>query len=253
MRKAARLHGREKNKVAAGQFGGEKGRGVYVKEIWRFPVKSMAGERLTSAKIVELGIEGDRKILVRGANGRVITSRTHHKLLGLKGTLGSDGLARINGYLWNTPEALTLVHDAAGPGAELFYYDGPERFDVRPLLVATDGAIAAFGHDGRRLRPNIVVGGVEGLAERDWPGKYLCIGEVVIGVQDLRGRCVMTTFDPDTLEQDKNVLYEIAQKFGGQLALNCFVIHGGEISSGSEVELLAEAELSFSVGKSSSL
>jgi len=33
---------------------------------------------------------------------------------------------------------------------------------VVPLLVATDGAIAAFGHDGRRLRPNIAVGGVEG-------------------------------------------------------------------------------------------
>jgi len=226
---------------------------VYVKEIWRFPVKSMAGERLNSAKIVDLGIEGDRKILVRGANGRVITSRTHHKLLGLKGTLGSNGQARINEYLWNTPEALSLVRGAAGPGAELFYDDGPERFDILPLLVATDGAIAAFGHDGRRLRPNIVIGGVEGPAERDWPGKFLCIGEVVIGVQDLRGRCVMTTFDPDTLVQNKNVLNEIAEKFGGQLALNCFVIQGGEISAGSEVELLAEAELSSNVGKSSSL
>jgi MOSC domain-containing protein len=239
--------------VAAGQFGSGKGRSVYVKEIWRFPVKSMAGERLNSAKIVDLGIEGDRKILVRAANGRVITSRTHHKLLGLKGTLGSNGQARINGYLWNTPEALSLVRGAAGPGAELFYDDGPERFDILPLLVATDGAIAAFGHDGRRLRPNIVIRGVEGLAERDWPGKSLCIGEVVIGVQDLRGRCVMTTFDPDTLVQNKNVLNEIAEKFGGQLALNCFVIQGGEISVGSEVELLAKAELSSNVGKSSSL
>jgi hypothetical protein len=29
--------------------------------------------------------------------------------------------------------------------------------DVLPLLVATDGAIKAFGYDGRRLRPNLVI------------------------------------------------------------------------------------------------
>jgi uncharacterized protein YcbX len=215
---------------------------MFVKELWRFPAKSMAGERLASAQIDELGVDGDRKVLVRGANGRVITSRTHHKLLGLKGTLGSDGEVRISGHVWNTAEALALVREAAGPDAELFYYDGPERFDVLPLLVATDGAIAAFGHDGRRLRPNIVIGGVEDLSERAWPGKCLRIGEVVIGIQDLRGRCVMTTFDPDTLEQDPNVLKEIAQRFDGKLALNCFVIHGGEIHEDDKVQLQVAKE-----------
>jgi uncharacterized protein YcbX len=48
--------------------------------------------------------------------------------------------------------------------------------------VATDGAIQALGVDGWRLRPNIVVGGVDGLAEREWPGRRLRIGEVVIAV-----------------------------------------------------------------------
>src|SRR5579864_4276137 len=157
---------------------------MHVKEIWRFPAKSMAGEMLTSARLDENGMEGDRKVLVRGANGYVITSRTHHKLLGLKGTIGPDGAPRISGHIWNTPEALELVNAAVGPGATVLYYDGPERFDVLPLLVATDGAIAAFGHDRRRLRPNIVIGGVERLAERTWPGKCLRIGKVVIGIQD---------------------------------------------------------------------
>ena len=72
--------------------------------------------------------------------------------------------------MWDSPEVAAEVADIAGPGAKLVRYDGIERFDVLPLLVATDGAIAAFGHDGRRLRPNIVIGGVEGLAEREWPG-----------------------------------------------------------------------------------
>lgn len=215
---------------------------VYIKELWRYPVKSLAGEKLTRISMGELGFDGDRKVLVLGPDGRVLTSRTHHKLLGLKGTTGVDGQPLISGHAWNSDEALRLVREATMPGARLTYYNGPERFDILPLLVATDGAIEAFGHDGRRLRPNIVVGGVEGLAERDWPGECLRVGEAIIGVQDLRGRCVMTTYDPDSLEQDPRVLKEIVRKFGGELALNCFVIRGGDLRIGATVELVADCE-----------
>jgi len=109
-------------------------------------------------------------------------------------------------------------------------------------LVATDGAIASFGRDGRRLRPNLVIGGVEGLAERSWPGQCLHIGDVIIGIQDLRGRCIMTTFDPDSLKQDRQVLTDIVRRFEGTLALNCFVIRGGEIRVGDTVELAQHRE-----------
>ena len=44
------------------------------------------------------------------------------------------------------------------------------------------------GHDHRPLRPNIVIGGVERLTEREWPGGCLRIGKVLIGVQHLRQR-----------------------------------------------------------------
>lgn len=213
---------------------------MYIKELWRYPVKSMAGERLTQAQIDELGLDGDRKVLVLGPNGRVLTSRTHPRLLGLRGTLGEDGQPLISGHPWDSEKALALVREAVGPGAKLIYHDGPERFDVLPLLVATDGAIEAFGHDFRRLRPNIVVGGVEGLNERSWPGMCLRAGEAMIGVQDLRARCVMTTYDPDTQKQNPRILKEIVQKFGGELALNCFVIRGGELAVGDAAELVTD-------------
>lgn len=211
---------------------------MFVKELWRYPVKSMAGERLQQIDVDELGLAGDRQILVRSAAGRVLTSRTHPNLLGLKGSIGKDGVPQISGHLWSSPEALALVRGAVGPGSELFFYKGPERFDILPLLVATDGAIAAFGHDYRRLRPNIIVGGVEGLAERAWPGKSLRIGDAIISIRDLRGRCVMTTFDPDTLEQDHSVLKEIVRKFDGELALNASALQAGTIHEGDEVALL---------------
>ena len=106
-------------------------------------------------------------------------------------------------------------------------------------LVATDGAIAAFGHGLRRLRPNIVIGGVEGLTEREWPGGCLRLGKVLIGVRDLRLRCIITAYDPDTLVKDEEVTRSIFRRFDGKLSLNCFVIEGGEIAVGDEVQLVS--------------
>ena len=213
-----------------------------VAQIWRYPVKSMAGEQLDRAHIVPLGIEGDRVVHVENAQGHVITARTHHRLLGHQATLNESGDPIVDGRLWNDPKVRTDVENIVGPGARLVRDESIDRFDVLPLLVATDGAITAFGHDGRRLRSNLVIGKVEGLAERSWPGQCLRIGEVMIGIQDLRGRCIMTTFDPDTLKQDRQVLAGIVQKFEGTLALNCYVIRGGEIRVGDAVELVPEHE-----------
>lgn len=209
-----------------------------VKELWRFPVKTMAGERLQRARIGALGIEGDRVMRVEDAHGRVITSRSHPGFLGHRGSLDDRGEAIVDGRPWNSPEVAADVEELAGRGAKLVRYEGSDRFDVLPLLVATDGAIAAFGHDGRRLRPNIVIGGVEGLAERDWPGACLRIGPVLIGIQDLRLRCIMTSYDPDTLAQDREITRGIYSRFEGKLALNCFVIEGGEIAAGDEAVLV---------------
>jgi uncharacterized protein len=211
---------------------------MQVAEIWRYPVKTMAGEKLQRATVGPLGIEGDRVVHVEDARGRVITSRSHPRFLGLEGSLGTHGDVLVDRRPWDSPEVAAAVVDIGGPSTRLVRYDGAERFDVLPLLVATDGAITAFGHDRRRLRPNLVIGGVEGLAEREWPGACLRIGEVLIGVQDLRLRCIMTSFDPDTLAQDKGITRGIYERFEGKLALNCFVIEGGEIRVGEDVRLV---------------
>jgi hypothetical protein len=211
---------------------------VKIKEIWRYPVKTMAGEQLQRVAIGPLGVAGDRVVHVEDARGRIVTSRSHPRLLGHKGSLDAHGDVQVDHRRWDSPDVAADVEDIAGPGARLVRYEGAERFDVLPLLVATDGAIAAFGHDHRRLRPNIVIGGVEGLAEREWPGACLRIGQVLIGVQDLRLRCIMTSYDPDTLVQDKAITRGIYQRFEGKLALNCFVIEGGEIAVGDAVQLV---------------
>lgn len=209
-----------------------------ITEIWRYPVKTMAGEKLQQVTMGPLGIEGDRIVHVEDTKGKVITSRSHPRFLGHKGSLSAQGEVLVDGRPWDSADVAADVADIGGPGAKLVRFEGAERFDILPLLVATDGAIAAFGHDHRRLRPNLVIGGVEGLTEGEWAGGCLRINKVLIGVQDLRLRCIMTSFDPDTLVQDKTITLGIYKRFEGKLALNCFVIECGEIAVGDEVQLV---------------
>ena len=102
---------------------------MYVKEIWRYPVKSMAGERIRESELTLTGLADDRKVLVVGANGRVITARTHYRLLGLKGTIGENG------------ERSSRV----GPGTRLKVWNSsgklrdptPERSSMKALSAST--------------------------------------------------------------------------------------------------------------------
>jgi uncharacterized protein YcbX len=210
---------------------------LHVASLWRYPVKSLAGERLSSTLIGTDGIPGDRLVRVRGPEG-VRTARRQSRLLGLQGMLDEEGRPRINGLPWDSPAALALIRDAAGADASVEWYGGLDRFDILPLLVATDGSVAAFGRDVRRLRPNIVIGGVNGLDERNWPGAELRIGDAIVRLDSLRGRCPMTTVDPDTLEVDRDVLRDIARRFDGKLALDAEVVHAGTIRVGDPVTLV---------------
>ncbi len=80
---------------------------------WRYPVKTLAGEALETAELTAGGIPGDRIVHVHGPEG-VRTSRRHYRLLGVQGSLDPNGYVRVNGYPWNSEDALAAVRAAAG-------------------------------------------------------------------------------------------------------------------------------------------
>lgn len=198
----------------------------------------MAGETLESADLTGAGVGGDRILQVRNAAGRIITARTRPLLLRHRATLAAGDQVLVDGRPWNDESVAQDVVAAAGAGTRLVKSDAEDRFDILPLLIATDGMLETVGYDRRRFRPNLVIGGVPGLGEREWEGARLRIGPVVIGIEDLRARCIMTTFDPDSGEQDVSVLRRIQKEFNGRLGLNCRVIAPGRISAGDAVELI---------------
>ena len=208
-----------------------------VAAIWRYPVKSMAGERVESISIDTSGLAGDRVVQVYDRSGRLVTARRYPRLLRLKATIGSDGEPLVDGFRWESSAAAERVAAAVEPGARLRKFDGPERFDILPLLVCTDGAVRLFKRDVRRLRPNLLIESVGEDAERGWPGALLHLPDAEIRIADLRARCVMTTYDPDTIKQDHDVLRDIVRRFGGRLCLNASVTRSGRVREGDSVEI----------------
>jgi uncharacterized protein len=212
---------------------------MHVSEIWRYPVKSLKGERLNETEITKFGIPGDRQIaVIRTINGRFLTSRSRPKLLALQGSINANGVPTINGHRWDSAEALQLVREAAGEPVTLQKIPAPQAFDVLPLLVATDGAARYLNIDHRRLRPNILLADVPELEERNWPGRTIAIGDVRIYAEKLRDRCVMTTFDPDTQAQDPSVLLRIVRELDGSTALDSSVVTPGKIHVGDQAQII---------------
>lgn len=211
---------------------------MWIQEIWRYPVKSMAGESLEAADLTEAGVVGDRIVQVRNLAGRIMTARTRPLLLRHRSTIGPGDQVLVDGRPWSAEDVARDVEAAAGPGTRLVQSEAADRFDILPLLLATDGMLAAVGYDLRRFRPNLVIGGVPGLTERQWEGAQLRIGPVVVGIEDLRTRCIMTTFDPDSGRQDLEVLRRIQREFNGRLGLNSYVVAPGRIAVGDTVELI---------------
>ena len=124
---------------------------MHVAEIWRYPVKSMAGESLAAARITSLGIVGDRQVQVYNADELVVTARTHPRLLGHHATLDDSGEPRVDGRPWTDPSR--AGRRAADRGA------GCADQSRKRSRAALRRATAAGRHRRRDRRVRAVTGG----------------------------------------------------------------------------------------------
>ncbi len=96
---------------------------MHLDELWRYPVKSMGGERLTETTVDVRGIPGDRGIYVLDARGEILSARTRPRLLRHRATIGPGGEVLVDGLPWRSEEVAAMV-EAAAPGARLVEADG---------------------------------------------------------------------------------------------------------------------------------
>jgi MOSC domain-containing protein len=125
-----------------------------VKELFRYPVKSMLGERPSEVEIGAQGVIGDRAYALREANGRVVTAKKWANLLEFSAryevppTPGALGRLRItlpNGRAIQAPDpdASAVLSAVLGRPVvlERAQSDQPNHAEIDPATVFGDVAV----------------------------------------------------------------------------------------------------------------
>ncbi|MBB3677324.1 MOSC domain-containing protein [Modestobacter versicolor] len=233
-----------------------------VLELWRFPVKSLQGERLDRAELGPEGIAGDRGwALFDVATGFGLTARRVPDLLFATGRLRADGRAEVvlpdgtvtrddavlSGWA-GRPVALRPAAEVSGArryedpaddeqgeggrwnpfaGADGAFHDNA---DARVTLLST-GSLGSW--DRRRFRANVLLAGA---GEDALVGSRVRAGTAELDVVRRVPRCVMTTRpQAGGIGRDTGVLKTIHRELGGALAVGALVARPGELAVGDVV------------------
>lgn len=189
-----------------------------VAELWRYPVKSMRGERLPAARLTGDGVPGDRRWAHVDGRGYPVTARRDRRL-------ARAGPARRDEF----PYRLARVPSGA--------------FDVAPVLVVSLPSVAALAAgcpaaaDHRRFRANVYLDGLEPGIERRWPGRRLRLGGALLRAVDLCERCVVVNLDPDSPDESPEVLRAVIATGGLLFGVYCEVVEPGDVAEGDRCEL----------------
>jgi hypothetical protein len=233
-----------------------------VLELWRYPVKSLQGERLDVATVTTAGLEGDRRFaLFDTATGFGLTARRVPELLFAAARLRDDGGVDVT-----LPDG-SVAHDDSGLSAWLGrnvtlrsaevtvtrQYENVVDFEDEATSewAPFEGAAGAF-HDSGRTRVSLVSTGtigtwdlrrfranvyLDGEGEDALVGSNVALGSAALDVVKRIGRCVMTTRpQPGGVERDLDVLRTINRERDGYLAIGALVTRPGTVRVGDTLE-----------------
>jgi len=245
--------------------------------IWRYPVKSLAGEALARVTL-EPGAElpGDRRFAL--AHGRSNFDPEAPRWLPKSQFLAlvrNERLARLECRLDEASGILALrdressfavrtvladATDRTAFGAAVAAWMGAEAMGGVRLVEAPGLAFAdvpaktltLIGHesledfgrasgqamDARRFRPNLLVEGLPPLEELGWEGRTLAVGGVRFEVLGRVDRCAAIEVDPDTAQRRSGPITALQRLYGHvDMGIYLKTIAGGTISVGDSVAL----------------
>lgn len=236
-----------------------------VAELWRYPISSLAGERVETLAVAAAGVPGERRFgVVALEDGEVAApdrDRRWEPLPRAKARL-AEGRAELSadGARWiavPSPAADRALSDLLGfPVAVRPYADGPppdgyrgppavNRYRPSALHLVTTASLArlktlhpAGDADRRRFRPNIVVGMPDmpgRFPETEWIGRRLAVGEVRLRIDEPCRRCGFTIMAQDGLERDADVLRQLVRRNSHNMGVYCAVARPGVLRVGDPV------------------
>ena len=248
-----------------------------VESLWRYPVKSMAGEEREELFVGYAGVYGDRLFAVGNtaapARFPYLTTREAASMLAYKPHPEKAALpinlAEARGITPTVADPSDLAVDVETPSGDRLAIDDPallsalakgvkgaalrllrsERAltDCRPVSLFSLQTAVQLGAeigtdlDKRRFRANIYADlePGSGFAEDAFVGKNLKIGaQLVISVLERDARCKMITLDPDTGEANPQVLRKVAVAHEGMAGVYAAVLIEGVVRQGDSIEIV---------------
>ena len=239
----------------------------HVEAIFRYPVKSMGGERLEAAELGWHGLDGDRRLAFRRMDDRSgmpwLTASRLPDLLLFAPHRREDGAQGDLPTHVRTPDGKELPVFGEDLAAEVGRRHGsPVQmmqlkhgiFDEATISVIASDTVREIARaagrslDVRRFRPNVVVHLLRPVPfqEDDWLGGVLSFGEednapaIAVTLRD--ERCSMLNLDPDSAESAPEVLKAVVRANRNNAGIYGTVIRIGRLAVGQTIFLRAAAE-----------
>jgi uncharacterized protein len=230
----------------------------HVEALFRYPVKSMAGERLDIANLGWHGLDGDRRLAFRRMEDRSgFPWLTAGKLPDLVLFTPQHREGEPPTHI-RTPDGEELPVFGADLAAEIERrYGAPVEmmqmkhgiFDDASLsVIASDtvceiGRLAGLSPDVRRFRPNVVVRLLRPgpFQEDEWVGAALSFGEqddapaIAVTMHDVR--CAMLNLDPDSARPAPAMLKAVVRANQNNAGVYGTVIRTGQLAVGQPIFL----------------
>lgn len=232
----------------------------HVEAIFRYPVKSMAGERLEVAKLGWHGLEGDRRLAFRRIDDRsgmpwLTASKLPDLLLYAPQRRASGADGDLPSHI-RTPEGeemSTLGEDLAkevgrryGAPVQMMHLRHGIFDDASISVIASDTVreierLSGRSVDVRRFRPNIMVRLLRSVPfqEDQWLGGTLSFGKkddapaIAVTMQD--ERCSMVNLDPDSAKSTPEVMKAIVRVNQNNAGIYGTVTRTGQVAVGETI------------------
>ncbi|MHB8735314.1 MAG: MOSC domain-containing protein [Terriglobales bacterium] len=239
----------------------------HVEALFRYPVKSMGGERLATAHLGWHGIAGDRRLAFRRLEDRSglpwLTASKLPDLLRFTPQPREDGAPGDLPTHIRTPDGAVMPVFADELAREVGRrYGAPVQMmqlnhgifdDACISVIAFDtvreiGRLAGLSPDVRRFRPNIVVRLPRSVPfqEDAWLGGVLSFGEgddapaITVTMPDVR--CAMVNLDPDSASPAPEMLKAVVRVHQNHAGIYGTVIRTGRLAVGQTIRLRAATE-----------
>jgi uncharacterized protein YcbX len=217
--------------------------------LWRYPVKSMAGEPLPEIEASWHGFAGDRRwafvregVTQSGFPWLTLRERgdMSHYYPSFVDPANPDQspvtVRAPSGMIYDVMDA-ALAAELHPLGARVIKQNRG-IFDTFPLSVITTQSITWLSKqvdarlDVKRFRPNILIAASEPVpfVEDGWVGRMLRVGGMTVRVDKRDSRCAVITIDPLTTERNPTILRTVAQDRGGCIGVYGTTVQPGRIS-----------------------